>query len=311
MAQRLLTVQEAARHLRLNPRSVYLLAQRGAIPATRATGKWLFPEHLLDEWLEASARQRERAVRPAASRAGASPATLFVAGSDDPALELLRDAFNGPTAPAAGPLLFTATVGSTAGLRTLGEGRADLAWAHLVDPDSGEYNLPLIPRYLAGRPAVLVNLFHRDLGLIVWKGNPRKLAAIGDLARRGLRFVNRQPGSGTRHYLDTVLGRAGVSPTAVAGYKDEVSTHWAVGLRVLRGEADVGVATRSIAQALSLAFVPLTRERFDMVIPKDVFFRPAAQALLEAVRADRFRRRLEGLGGYDAAQAGRVLAEVP
>lgn len=304
MAQRLLTVQEAARHLRLNPRSVYLLAQRGAIPATRVTGKWLFPEHLLDEWLESSARRAERPAAPA----GRTAAALMAAGSDDPAIELLLDALTGGD---AGPLLFTATVGSTAGLRAVGEGRADLAWTHLVDPDSGEYNLPHVPRYLSGRPAVLANFFHRDLGLVVWTGNPRKLAGVADLGRRGLRFVNRQPGSGTRHFVDMALARAGVGAGAVAGFRDEVSTHWAVGLRVLRGEADVGVASRAVAHALSLGFVPLTRERFDMVIPKDVFFRPAVQALLEAVRSDRFRRRLEGLGGYDTAQAGRVLAEVP
>jgi excisionase family DNA binding protein len=300
VAQRLLTVQEAARYLRLNARSVYLLAQRGAIPATRVTGKWLFPEHLLDEWLEAGARSRARAAPRKAP-----PAALFAAGSDDPAIEWLLDALPG------GPLLFTATVGSEAGLRALGEGRADLAWAHLVDPDSGEYNLPHVPRYLAGRPAVLVNFFHRDLGLVVWTGNPRKLGGVADLARHGLRFVNRQPGSGTRHFVDAALARAGVAPSGVTGYRDEVSTHWAVGLRVLRGEADAGVASRAVAHALSLGFVPLTRERFDMVIPKDGFFRPPVQALVEAVRSDRFRRRLDGFGGYDTAQAGRVLAEVP
>jgi excisionase family DNA binding protein len=310
VGQRLLTVPEAARHLRLNPRSVYLLAQRGAIPATRVTGKWLFPEHLLDEWLESSARRAERPTAPAGRAAKATPA-LFVAGSDDPALEGLVDAFGAGQGGSSGPLLFTATVGSTAGLRALGEGRADVAWAHLVDPASGEYNLAHVPRYLAGRPAALVNLFHRDLGLVVWTGNPRKLGALADLGRRGLRFVNRQPGSGTRHFVDTALERAGVSPAAVSGYRDPVSTHWAVGLRVLRGEADAGVATRAVAHALSLGFVPLTRERFDMIVPKEVFFRPAVQALVEAVRSDRFRRRLDTLGGYDASQAGRVLAEVP
>jgi excisionase family DNA binding protein len=304
VAHRLLTVQEAARHLRLNPRSVYLLAQRGAIPATRVTGKWLFPEHLLDEWLETSARRGERSGPPT-GRPIETPGALFVAGSDDPAIELLPDALaNG------GALLFTATVGSTAGLRAVGEGRADLAWAHLVDPESGEYNLPHVPRFLSGRPAALVNFFHRDLGLVVWTGNPRKLAGIADLGRRGLRVVHRQPGSGTRHFVDTALAAAGVAADSVTGSRDEVSTHWAVGLRVLRGEADVGVATRAVAHALSLGFVPLTRERFDMVIPKDVFFRPAVQALLEAVRSDRFRRRLEGLGGYGTSQAGRLLAEV-
>lgn len=299
-----MTVQEAARHLRLNPRSVYLLAQRGAIPATRVTGKWLFPEHLLDEWLETSARSGGRAGDP--SRTPAFGSALFVAGSDDPALELLPDALAGE---AGSPLLYTATVGSEAGLRALGEGRADAAWTHLVDPASGEYNLPHLPRYLGGRPAVVVTLFVRDLGLVVWTGNPRKLGGLEDLARRGLRFVNRQPGSGTRHFLDTALARLGLDGAAVTGYRDAVSTHWAVGLRVLRGEADVGMATRAIAHALSLGFVPLTRERFDLVVPKDAFFRPPVQALVEAIRSDRFRRGLERLGGYDPAKAGRVLAE--
>lgn len=306
MSHRLLTVQEAARHLRLNPRSVYLLAQRGGIPATRVTGKWLFPEHLLEEWLESSARHRAGVAGPPAGPA--TPAgSLFLAGSDDPALESLPDALQ---AQPGGPLLFLATVGSTGGLRCLAEGRADVAVAHLVDPASGEYNLPHVGRFLGGRPVALVNCFRRELGLVVWTGNPRKLAGLDDLARPGLRFVNRQPGSGTRHFLDTALAGAGIAPRGVAGYGAEVSTHWAVGLRILRGEADAGVATRAVALALSLGFVPLTRERFDLVVPKDAFFRPSVQALIEAIRSERFQRTLARLGGYDAREAGRVLGEV-
>jgi excisionase family DNA binding protein len=306
MEPRFLTVAEAARYLRLNPRSVYLLAQRGGIPASRATGKWLFPVHLLDEWLEASARQRgnDRTVR---GRAPLPAGSLFLAGSDDPALELLPDALHGE---AEAPVLFTATLGSVGGLQALADGRADVACAHLVDRTSGEYNLPQIRRYLPGRPVVVVNLFHRELGLVVWTGNPRKLQAVADLGRRGLRFVNRQPGSGTRMFTDEALAAAGVETGAVVGYRDEVSTHWAVGLRILRGEADVGVATRAVAGALSLGFVPLARERFDLVVPKDTFFQPPIQALLEAIRSERFRRGLERLGGYDWKQTGRVLGEV-
>jgi putative molybdopterin biosynthesis protein len=306
MESRFLTVAEAARYLRLNPRSVYLLAQRGGIPASRVTGKWLFPVHLLDEWLEASARQRT-AGRPVGGRAPLPAGNLFLAGSDDPALELLPDALHGE---AARPLLFTATLGSVGGLEALAAGRADVACAHLVDRDSGEYNLPQVPRYLPGRSVVVVNLFHRELGLVVWTGNPRKLQGVGDLGRRGLRFVNRQPGSGTRAFTDEALAGAGVAQASVVGYREEVSTHWAVALRILRGEADVGIATRAVAAALSLGFVPLTRERFDLVIPKETFFQPPVQALLEAVRSARFQRGLERLGGYDASQTGRVLGEV-
>jgi putative molybdopterin biosynthesis protein len=306
MESRLLTVAEAARYLRLNPRSVYLLAQRGAIPASRVTGKWLFPVQLLDEWLEASARQRTGTAR-GRERAALPSGSLFLAGSDDPALELLPDALHGE---AARPLLFTATLGSVGGLEALAGGRADVACSHLVDRASGEYNLPQIPRYLPGRSVVLVNLFGRELGLVVWTGNPRKLEGIGDLGRRGLRFVNRQPGSGTRAVIDEALATAGIETAAVVGYREEVSTHWAVALRVLRGESDVGVATRSVAAALSLGFIPQARERFDLVVPKDSFFRPPVQALLEAIRSDRFQRELERLGGYDWTQTGRVLGEV-
>ena len=306
MEARFLTVAEAARYLRLNPRSVYLLAQRGAIPASRATGKWLFPVHLLDEWLDASARQRagERIPR---GRPVASPSSLLLAGSDDPGLELLPDALEGQ---AGRPLLYAATLGSVGGLEAVAAGFADVACAHLRDPASGEYNLPHVPRYLPGQPAVVVNLFYRELGLVVWTGNPRRLEGVGDLGRRGLRFINRQAGSGTRAFTDEALGVAGIAPTGIVGYREEVSTHWAVALRVLRGEADVGVATRAVAAALSLGFVPLTRERFDLVIPKERFFRPPVQALLEAIRSERFRRGLERLGGYDWGQTGRVLGEV-
>jgi excisionase family DNA binding protein len=306
MESRFLTVAEAARYLRLNPRSVYLLAQRGAIPASRATGKWLFPVHLLDEWIETSARRRTRGTLPpppVALPAGG----LFLAGSDDPALEILPDALRGQ---AGHPLLFVAAIGSLAGLTALGEGRADVAACAHVEPDSGEPDLAYLPRYLPGRPAVVVNLFSRDLGLVVWTGNPRKIEGVGDLGRRGLRFVNRQPGSGTRAFTDQALAAAEVERAAVVGYREEVSTHWAVALRVLRGEADAGMATRAVAAALSLGFVPLARARVDLVIPKASFFQPPIQALIEAVRSEPFRRGLERLGGYQWTRTGRVLGEV-
>lgn len=306
MQKPLLTVREVAQYLRLNPRSVYLLAQRGAIPATRVTGKWLFPRHLLDEWLEASARGKS----PADARGSRLPRgdVLRVAGSDDPALGALpglcfRDERS--------PLLYQATVGSLPGLTALGEGRADLAWAHLLDPETGEYNRPQAARILGARPAVLVNLFVRELGLVVWAGNPRKLRDLEGLTRPGLRFVNRQRGSGTRHFLDASLARAGIPPEAIRGYRDEVSTHWAVGLRVLRAEADAGLAVGPVARALSLGFVPLARERFDLVVPQDRFFSRPVQALLEAVRSPDFHRVLDRLGGYDTTDTGRILAEVP
>ncbi len=307
MPPRLLTVSEAARYLRLNPRSVYLLAQRGAIPGTRVTGKWLFPEHLLQEWLESSARGRPAPAGSPREPRGRRTLRIFLAGSDDPALDLLAEIV--ATQPGA-PVLFGARVGSEAGLEAVAAGLADVASVHLVDPESGEYNGAGLGAHLEARPSALVNLFHRDLGLVVAPGNPRGLSSVADLVRAGARFVNRQAGSGTRRFVDLALARAGLEPGCLPGYADAVSTHWAVALRVLRGEADAGVAARSVAQALGLGFVPLVTERFDMVIPKDTFFRPAAQAVVEAARSAAFHEGLARLGGYDARQSGRVLAEV-
>jgi putative molybdopterin biosynthesis protein len=231
----------------------------------------------------------------------------FPRGSDDPGLELLPDALHGQ---AAAPLLFVAAVGRRAGLAALGEGRADAAACAHAAPDSGDPDLSHIAASLPGAAVVLVNAFVRDLGLVVWTGNPRKIDGVRDLGRRGLRFVNRQPGSSTRAFTDVALSGAEIEPAGVVGYRDEVWTHWAVALRVLRGEADVGVATRAVASALSLGFIPLARERLDLVIPKARFFQPPFQALIEAVRSERFRRGLERLGGYDWGRAGRVVGEL-
>jgi putative molybdopterin biosynthesis protein len=308
MEPRFLTVAEAARYLRLNPRSVYLLAQRGGIPASRVTGKWLFPAHLLDEWIESSARGRRGAGDvAAASRGSLPPGSLLLAGSDDPGLDLLADALRDQPGQ---PLLFSATLGRGGGLLALREGRTDVAAYAQPEPASGEPDLGDLARALPGRALVVVNVFGRELGLVVWTGNPRKLEGVRDLARRGVRFVNRQPGSGTRAFTEAALAEARIEPGAVVGYRDAVATHWAVGLRVLRGEADAGVATRSVASALSLGFLPLTPERLDLVVPKETFFRPPIQALIEAIRSERFRREVERLGGYDWARTGRVVGEV-
>ena len=308
MDARLLTVAETARYLRLNPRSVYLLAQRGAIPASRVTGKWLFPVHLLDEWVEASARGHPRAPDARSASGTALPTgSLFLAGSHDPGLAILADALHGQ---AGQSLLFIATVGRLGGLAALGQDRTDVAACAHVDPAAGEPDLSYIASSLPGLPVVLVNVSVRELGLLVWTGNPRKIEGVGDLGRLGLRFVNRQPGSATRAFTDAALAAAGIEQAGIVGYREEVWTHWAVALRVLRAEADVGVAARAVASALSLGFIPLARERLDLVVPKARFFQPAIQALIEAVRSERFRRGLERLGGYDWGRAGRVLGEV-
>lgn len=228
---------------------------------------------------------------------------MLAAGSDDPSLGVLRELFEQETKPAS---FFLNTVGSSGGLAALRDGVADLATSHLLDPASGEYNLPFI-KNLLGAKAVAVQLFYRQLGLLVARGNPKKLRTITDLARPKLLLINRQPGSGTRVYLDCELARLKIDSRNVHGYETLVATYFEVGLRVLRGEADTGLATMTTARMLGLDFVPLARERFDAVIPQERFFSPGIQAFLSVVGSREFRDRLEAMGGYDAGESGRII----
>jgi excisionase family DNA binding protein len=292
----LMSTREVAQYLGIHEKKVYVLAKRGAIPCTRVTGKWLFPRALIDQWIEDSARMSTK------SQDDTERPFLLVAGSDDPSLGILRQCYTSRLTP---PTLFLTPVGSRAGLAAVRDGAADVALAHLIDPASGEYNLPYLQQFLPTGAAV-VTLFHRDLGLVVQPGNPLGLRSVADLSRIGVRLVNRQEGSGTRWYLDQELARQGVPVTGLDGYQEAVDTHLEVGLKVLRREVDAGIATHAAARLLGLGFVPLTQERFEMLIPAARFFTRSMQLLLDIVGSREFRQRVEALGGYDTSESGRL-----
>lgn len=294
----LLNTKQVAGYLGINEKKVYYLAKAGKLPCTRVTGKWVFPRKLIDEWIEENSRGVARSNREEQRD------FLLAAGSDDPSLGILRELYAARTKPAS---FFMATVGSSAGLAAIQAGVADFALAHLLDPKTGEYNLPFIQKTIPSGAAV-VPLFHRELGLVLRAGNPLGFRTLADLARTGVRIINRQQGSGTRHYLDQEFSRLGVDPTTIKGYDDCVPTHLEVGLKILRQEADAGMATKAAARLLGLDFIPLTQERFDIVIPKGRFFSPAIQTFLEIVGSREFRARVEAMGGYDTSESGRILA---
>ena len=292
-----MSVRDVAGYLGINEKKVYFLAKANKIPCTRVTGKWLFPKPLIDRWIEENA-----SASVGRSHAGAAERSVLLAsGSDDPAVAILRDLYSARSAVA----LFMATVGSEAGLESIRAGVADFATAHLLDPErrtSGRTGQELVPNN-----TVVVELFYRELGWVVPRGNPNGVESVRDLARSNLRFVNRQAGSGTRIFFDQQLAGARIGKKRIAGYEDIVSTHLEVGMRVLSGHGDVGLATRTTARLLGLDFVPLMRERFDMVVPKDRFFTAGIQHLLSVVGSGEFRDRVNALGGYDVAESGRIV----
>lgn len=203
--------------------------------------------------------------------------------------------------------LSSSNVGSLGGLLAVRRGQAHCAGAHLLDTETGEYNRSYVERYLQGTPVRLVQLVRRRQGLVVAPGNPKGIRGVEDLFRPDVRFVNRQAGSGTRILLDYELAKIGRTPEGIHGYDWEEYTHMAVAVNVLSGSADCGMAIYAAAKALGLDFLPVCEERYDLVIPENCWEDPKIRRLLEVIVSERFRRRVEALGGYDPAQSGTIV----
>jgi molybdate-binding protein/DNA-binding transcriptional regulator YhcF (GntR family) len=196
------------------------------------------------------------------------------------------------------------TTGSLGGLMAVAEGRADLAGCHLWDDESGEYNVPFVRRLLPGKEVLLVTLAHRRLGLIVPPGNPRNLQRISDLAQPGVRFINRQSGSGTRVYLDAMLALQSIPSSAVTGYGEVRSTHSEVARAVAEDTADVGLGLETAAVAYGLGFVFLARERYDLVtLAENAKIAPLG-LLLDWLGTPAAKGFIAGFAGYDYTETG-------
>ena len=212
---------------------------------------------------------------------------VVVAGCD-PAIQLVAERLRQHREPAS---LLGWPMGSTAAVEALKRGEVHVAGLHVVDPRSGESNLPFVRRHLRGRDVTLVTFASWEAGWLVRAANPKTIRGPADLARKDVRLVNREEGSGARLLLDQRLAAEGIRPARVRGYKDVVASHLEVGRRVAEGRADVGIGVESIARLLGLAFVPLQTERFDLVIPSGFFTgHPGVARLLEALVSREGRR---------------------
>ena len=231
--------------------------------------------------------------------------TIVHIGSHDLTLDLLAQHL-----AESGRRFVSANAGSLGGLIALRRGEAHLAGSHLLDPETGEYNVSYIKQYLPNVPVVLVTLLRREQGLIVAKGNPKGIESLADLTRLDVRYVNRQRGAGTRVLLDYRLGVLGIAPEQVRGYEREEYTHLAVAAAVQSGVADCGLGVRAAARALDLDFVSVEWERYDLVIPKQYYESDLLRPLLALIRGDSFGRAVAELEGYDPGLMGQIAAEL-
>ena len=230
--------------------------------------------------------------------------TIVAVGSHDNTMDVLADLLRGPSSSVS---LSSSHVGSMGGLMAIKKGLTHIAGTHLLNPDDGSYNVSYIQKYLPDTPVKLVHLVQREQGLIIRPGNPKSIKGIEDLSRKGISFINRQNGSGTRILLDFKLSQLGLNPADISGYLNEEFTHMAVAVAVLGGSADAGLGIYAAAKALNLDFIPVVTESYDLLIPADVFDTKNIQLLLEIIRSNAFKTKVTALGGYHTQNTGEII----
>jgi excisionase family DNA binding protein len=288
---RLLTTSEAADYLRLKERKLYELVAEQAIPCTKVTGKWLFPQVELDHWLMSSLS------RPA----GLEPAEPMpiVGGSHDPLLDwALRESGSG---------LATLPEGSEAGLLRFETGDIVASALHLHSlADDDDANVAALAARASFHDAVLVGFVRREQGFVVSPRNPLAIGGIADVASKAARMAVRPQGAGAQLLLLNLLHQAGLTLDGLATVAPACPTGPDIAQAIRAGRADCGIATRAVAHAAGLGFVPIVWENFDIVMRQRAYFRPPLQALISFIRSDAFAARASELGGYDVTPAASL-----
>ncbi len=288
----LFTTAEAAAYLRLKERKIYEMVAEGSVPCTKVTGRWLFPKAELDHWLIASVTRPAGVTRP-------EPAPI-ISGSHDPLLEwALRESGSG---------LATLAVGSEAGFTRFAAGETVAAAIHLhaLDDAEADANVASLKSRSDLHDAVMIAFCRREQGFLVPAGNPQKLGSIDDVMSKRARIATRPNGAGAQLLLLALLDRAKASLDRLAVVAPVAPTGPDIAQAIRAGRADTGIATRGVANAAGLDFVPIVWEPFDLVMRQRDFFQPPLQALLRFLQSDEFAARARELGGYDIQSAGSV-----
>lgn len=294
-----LTTKEVAKLLKVNDKMVYSLINEKGLPATKITGKWMFPQRLVEEWLEMNLLNYRQSELDMSSDTG----RLLLAGSDDPLFQQTLSLFQ---KKGFGTVAFFANLGSMGGLKCLRRGVCHIGVCHLLQDDNMEYNFDFTEQEL-DRPPIFVNFSRREQGILLQKGNPKKIQSIADLARPEVSIVNRPLGTGTRLMLDYEIARSDISTDTITGYHHEVSRHLDVGLEILAGKVDAGPAIRAIAGLLGLDFMPLRWERFDLLIARERFFEQGVQQFMGMLHDVSFQQLAESFVGYDLSLCGKMV----
>ena len=299
MIKKLLSTREVAEFLGVNEKMVYSLVSEKGLPASKVTGKWIFPLHLVEQWVEANTLNYPEAHQQLPPYDG----LLIITGSNDLLLDKTIALFN-KNFP--GNIAVFANLGSMGGLQALRRNTCHIATSHLLQDNEDEYNFDFASKEFNNMP-VIVNFCQREQGFLVQKENPKKIKKIDDIRRKGVRVVNRSLQTGTRLLFDRELEKADIEAKAIKGYDHEVNSHMEVGLEVLSGRAHLGPGIRPVATLLELDFIPLRWERYDLLITKDRFFDKGIQLFIGLLQEPDFKQMAESISGYDVSTSGKIV----
>lgn len=230
--------------------------------------------------------------------------TLVVIGSHDPLLDEVADMMH-----RADPTVFMSSshVGSMGGIMAIRRGEAHAGGCHLLDTETGAYNLSFLKKYFPNGGIRLVRCVGRQQGLMLAKGNPLDIKEFADIAKNGVRYVNRQKGSGTRVLMDYLCEQYAVNVSDIYGYEREELTHTSVAAQIANGSADAGMGIYSAAQLYDLDFLPICIEEYDLIIPDHAWETPVVQQLIATLKSPAFREKMLAMGGYTVDHPGEII----
>ena len=295
-----LSTKQVAELLDVNEKLIYTLVSEKGLPATKVTGKWLFPRHLVEQWLENQTINYPEPSVPLPPYHG----LLIIVGSNDMLLDRIISIFNRIHKE---HVAVFGNVGSMGGIKALARDLCHMAASHLLQEDEQEYNFDFITEKFGGEAPVLVNFCRREQGLIVAKGNPKGIFSISDLGQEEIKIANRPNGTGTRLLLDRELDKAGLKGSKIEGYQQEFRSHLDVAMEVFSGRVDAALAIKPVANLLGLDFIPLRWERYDLLISKEHFFEQGIQLFLGLLHEPQFRDIAKKLDGYDLSLCGKMV----
>ena len=293
-----MNTHEIADYLRIKERKVYDLVRKKEIPCTRASGKWLFPKHLIDRWLAQGLEDASDLCEIEGPRA-ALP--CVIAGSHDPLLDWSLLETNSGLALLGG--------GSMSGLERFTRGKALACGMHILDSKTGEYNITALKDAYKGHPPddlVLIEWAGREQGLLLVPGNPKRISDFEDLRKKKLRILLRQHGSGSRLLFEHLIAQAGIEERDFNINDEMAKNETELGRAIAGRKADAGLGLATVAKQFELDFLPLCHERFDILIRRRDYFDEPFQQLISLTRRQSFFQRAREMRGYDVTQTGKV-----